>query len=284
MASVAPSLTVLVATYERHEALDAVLRGLSLQSDSEFQVVVTDDGSGPDTRAVVESWQGAFTDALVHVRQPDEGYRLALVRNRGALAAHGDYLVFMDGDCIPRRGFVRALRASALPGWFVAGRRLELGPDLSAKVRTGTLAAERWSTARWLLEPGFDRSGLWTLTPRDRRRTGRDRLPEFEPHANAYGFLFGVWRSDFERANGFDSRYVGWGEEDVDLAVRLRRLGLRCGHAGPEATLLHLWHSSSKPAGRRNAPILEETQSGDSVEAVSGLRELKAELAAQLTA
>src|SRR5262249_20142042 len=144
-------------------------RGLSLQSDSEFQVVITDDGSGRDTRAVVESWQRAFAESLVHVWQPDDGYRLALVRNRGALAAQGDYLVFMDGDCIPRRGFVRALRASALPGWFVAGRRLELGPDLSAKVRSGALAAEGWSAARWLLEPGLDRPGLWTLTGRDRR-------------------------------------------------------------------------------------------------------------------
>jgi GT2 family glycosyltransferase len=284
MSSAAPRLTILVSTYERHDALDAVLRGLSQQSDTEFEVVVTDDGSGPDTRAVVENWQTAFGEALVHIWQPDEGYRLALVRNRGALAAHGDYLVFMDGDCVPRRGFVRALRESAQPGWFVAGRRLELGPDLSTKVRSGAVSASRWSLARWMLQPGFDRGGLWALTPRDRRRTGNDRLPEFEPHANAYGFLFGVSRSDFERANGFDARYVGWGEEDVDLALRLRRLGLKCGHAGPEATLLHLWHPPSKPAGRRNAPLLAETESGNSVEAVSGLRELRAGLAGQLTA
>ena len=65
-------------------------------------------------------------------------------------------------------------------------------------------------------------------------------------------------REDFERVNGFDMRYEGWGEEDIDLAVRLRRLGLRCGWPGPQGTLLHLWHESRK-GPRPNAGLLEET-------------------------
>jgi glycosyltransferase involved in cell wall biosynthesis len=277
------SLSVLLSTYERPRELAALLRALADQSDREFQLVITDDGSGPEIRDIVERWRGVFGESLVHVWQPDEGYRLGLVRNRGALAARGDYLVFLDGDCIPRRRFVEAMRRAAIPGWFVAGRRLELGGDLSARVLDEHVPVQRWSLRRFALRKRGV-IGLSALTARDRRRVGRTGVPEFEPHANAYGFLLGLARADFERANGFDARFVGWGEEDVDLAARLRRLGLRCGHAGPQATVLHLWHPPSKPPGERNQPLLLESEESARAEAVVGLRELQAELAAQSSA
>ena len=266
------SLSVVVATYERPQALDAVLFGLSEQSDPHFEVVVADDGSGPETTAVVARWQEPFGDRLRHVRQPDEGFRLARVKNLGAREARGDFLALIDGDAIPRRGFTAALRASAVDGWFVAGKRLELDQALSEQVLAERLPVHRWSLARWLRERGHA-TPLAALTPRDRRRPGRDGLPEFVPHANRYGVLFGVWRQDLERANGFDVRYEGWGEEDIDLAVRLGRLGLRCGWPGPRGTVLHLWHETRK-GERPNAALLAETRTSDRVAAVNGLRAL----------
>ena len=128
------ALSVVVSTYERPDALDAVLWALSEQTDSDFDVVVADDGSGPETEAVVECWQGELGSRLAHVRQPDEGFRLALVRNRAARAARGDVLVFLDGDCVPRRGLVRALVRAARPGWFLGSRRLMLSEVLTARV------------------------------------------------------------------------------------------------------------------------------------------------------
>jgi GT2 family glycosyltransferase len=266
------TLSVVVSTYERPAELEAVLRGLAQQSDRDFELVIADDGSGPEAQALVERCRELFAEGLVHAVQPDEGYRLALARNRAALAAGGDYLVFMDGDCVPRPGFVAALRRAALPGWFVAGRRVELGQELSRRVLDDQPAIGGWSVPHLALK-GV--RGLNALTARDRRIAGRAGVPEFEPHANAYGFLLGLSRADFARANGFDSRFVGWGEEDVDLAIRLRRLSLRCGHAGPQATLLHLWHPPSKPAGERNAALLAETEQSTRAEAVEGLRELQ---------
>ena len=69
-------------------------------------------------------------------------------------------------------------------------------------------------------------------------------------------------------------RFEGWGEEDVDIAVRLRRIGLRCGHAGPDATLIHLWHESDVPRERPNWYLLQQTERGDRVDSVEGIREL----------
>ena len=120
------TISVIVATYEWPEALDAVLFALSEQSDPDFEVVVADDGSGPETTATVERWRDTFGERLRHVRQDDAGYRLARVKNLGVGAAGGDFLAMIDGDSVPRRGFVEAIRKSALPGWFLGGKRLEL--------------------------------------------------------------------------------------------------------------------------------------------------------------
>jgi glycosyltransferase involved in cell wall biosynthesis len=270
--AVGGSLSVVVNTHERPRALDAVLRALAEQSDPEFDVVVADDGSGVETKRVVEDWREAFGRRLRHVWQPDEGFRLALARNRGALAARGRYLVFLDGDVVPRHRFVQAMRASARPGWFVAGRRLELSRALTERVLEEKAPIHRNSLLDWI-RLRKDVSSLSVLTFRDRRTVG-SRAPEFEPHGRAYGFLLGVAREDFERANGYDSRFVGWGEEDVDLAMRLRRLGLRCGHAGPQATVLHLWHPPRDEDGRTNWRLLQETAANGRVEAERGLYEL----------
>jgi glycosyltransferase involved in cell wall biosynthesis/GT2 family glycosyltransferase len=272
-----PRVSVVVSTYDWPEALDVLLEALAEQSDGDFEVVVADDGSGPATGAVVESWRGRFGDRLSHVWQPDQGYRLARARNLGALSSSGDVLAFLDGDCLPARHFVRALRASALPGWFVGGRRVALSPGLSQRILAREVAAHSWSRLRWLrTRAEIDR--VAPLTPRDRRKAGRERLLDFEPVERAYGSGFGVRRDDLDCANGYDTRFVGWGEEDVDLAVRLRRLGLRCGHAGPRATLFHLWHPTRKEHGRPNWWLLQETERSDRLEAVEGLRELAAEL------
>jgi GT2 family glycosyltransferase len=287
MMSSTPSLSIVVVTYDWPEALDAVLRALSEQRETCFEVIVADDGSGPGTATVVERWQETFgADRLRYVGQPHDGWRQARNRNLGALSARGDYLVFLDGDCLVRRGFMASVRRAALPGWFLASKRLHLSPALSKRVVENATPVWRWSTFRWLLYAPYE---LFTshreagspgvlLPLRDRRRPWRPSHGEFSPPYNAYGFFFGVSRGDFERVNGFDMRFVGWGGEDEDLAVRLRRAGLRCGWPGPQATLLHLWHSAKKGTMPSNAPLVEETKAGTHVEALTGIRELALEL------
>jgi len=266
-------LGVVVSTYEWPEALHAVLRALADQSDRDFVLVVADDGSGADTATVVDSWRSAFGERLAHAWQPDEGFRLARALNLGALALEADYLVFMHGESVPRQHFVRALRSCIEPRWFVAGRRMDLSSALTARVLESELDIQRWGMLDWLRARSHA-APLISLTRRDRRKVGARRLSEFVPHDRTYGYLLGVARSDFERVNGYDMRYEGWGEEDVDIATRLRRIGLRCGHAGPDATLIHLAHESDIPDNRANWHLLQETEQSDRVVAVEGLREL----------
>jgi N-terminal domain of galactosyltransferase len=195
--------------------------------------------------------------------------------------------VFLDGDCLPRKRFVEAVRRAALPGWFLASKRLNLSAGLSRRVLERRVPVWRWSALRWFLTAPREvlvapreagRPGL--LVPvRDRRRPWRPKLPDFAPPYDGYGFCLVVARDEFARVNGFDQRFTGWGGEDVDLAIRLRRAGLRCGWPGARATLLHLWHGERKGQAASNRSLLHETESSSRIEARVGLRELAIEAA-----
>jgi len=276
-----PSLSVVVNTYNWPEALDVVLRAFADQTDPAFEIVIADDGSSAPTADVVNRWLPAFGDRLVHVRHADEGFRRARILNLAAIEASGDCLAFMDGDCIPRVGFVASVRRAALAGWFLSTKRLDLGESFSGRVLRGELAVWRWSTAAWMIRAReVARRPGYFISLRDRRRPWRPDQADFDAPA---GFFCAVLRDDFERVRGWDMRFEGWGCEDIDFILRLRRIGLRCGSPGPGATLLHLWHEKAwNPEDEQflaNEQLLFETQASERIEAVVGLREFAFELA-----
>lgn len=239
-------ISVIVATYNRPDALEAVLRSLAKQNDNKFEVVVADDGSGPDTAAVVAHAQRAFAVPLSHVWQPDTGFRLAAARNRATARATGEYLIYLDGDCVVNRRFVRAHRALAEPGWCVAGGRILLSEPFTAAVLADHIAVEDWNIARTMVGAAQGKinralASMWLpLGPLRRLRSRRwQRLR---------GCNFSAFRADVERVNGFDECFQGWGFEDSDFAARLIAAGVRIKNARMATNVYHLWHRESDRA------------------------------------
>ena len=272
-----PRISVVVATYEEPTFLDTTLRALAEQEpDPAVEVVVADDGSGDSVAAVVADWQRLLT--LRHVWQPDEGFRKARALNRAALEATGDYLVFLDADCVPRRGFLDSIRTAARPDWFLTTKRLDLGEAFTARVLGERLPVWRWTAVEWLLRAPQEVGRPGFLVPgRDRRRPWRPEQPDFVPPFGAY-CLFGLTRERFVAVNGYDARCTRSDDgEDQDLAIRLLRSGLRCGWPGPAATLLHLWHAVRGDKTFDTEPLFRATERGTHVEAQVGLRELEDE-------
>src|SRR5262245_5209583 len=138
-------ITVIVSIYNRPDALNAVLRGLSRQTDRNFEVIASDDGSPPSTAVVVDSWKGRLGVPLAHVWHEHDGFRAPEISNRAILKSRGSYCVFLGGDCIPRPGFVAAHRRLAEPGWFVFGNRILMLDELTSACLRDGVEPETWS-------------------------------------------------------------------------------------------------------------------------------------------
>jgi glycosyltransferase involved in cell wall biosynthesis len=276
-------ISVVVTTYNREDALDAVLRGLAAQTDRNFEIVVADDGSAPQTARLVEAWSKRLPVPIRHVWQEDKGFRTGEIRNRGIRASSGALCIFLDGDCIPRADFVAQHRRLAEPGWFVTGNRILMSRALTETALQNRREVEAWSLGALLrqrLSGGINR-----LVPALRVALGPLRRLRRNDWRGAHTCNLAVARCDLDAVDGFDSVYTGWGLEDSDLVVRLLHAGVRRKEGWCATDVLHLWHPqhdrSRLPA---NQARLEEVMQGSRMRAVRGLSSLTAEAVAPAAA
>ena len=124
-------ISVIVTTYNRPEALSLILKAFNYQTDRDFEVIIADDGSGKDTRKIINRMIIDSNYPITYVWHEDDGFRQSMIRNRAILKAKGDYLVFLDEDCIPRRSFIENHRKLAQRGYLVAGNRLSVSEEFS---------------------------------------------------------------------------------------------------------------------------------------------------------
>jgi glycosyltransferase involved in cell wall biosynthesis len=248
-----PSTSLVIATYNWPAALDVVLRSVRAQRRLPDEVLVADDGSGADTRAVIEAHQADFPVPLRHVWHEDRGFRLAAIRNMAIREASGEYILQVDGDMVLGHRFVEAHQRFSRAGSYAQGSRCLVSPSLTER-----LLRER----RWRI-PAFtrgirNRQNSWYLPwlsplvrgPRDANRRTR-------------GCHMAFWRRDLEAVNGYDERFVGWGREDSELAARLIHAGVRRRNFKYGAVAYHLWHpevtarASDENEARYDATIRE---------------------------
>jgi glycosyltransferase involved in cell wall biosynthesis len=273
MARKADLISVVVSTYNREDALDAVLRSLSRQTDQQFEVVVADDGSDAATGRLIERWSARMPVAVQHVRHEDRGFRLAEIRNRAILASAGSYCIFLDGDCLVRRDFVATHRSLAEPRCFVTGNRVQLSQELSRRILAEKLDAETWPIRRWVTRR--IRGDVNRVVPLLRLPLGPLRKRIGRRWRGAQGCNMAFFRADLERVDGFDAAFTGWGREDSDLFVRLIRAGVLRKDGRLATTVLHLWHpQSDRSLLPGNQEKLDLLLRGERVRASQGLSAL----------
>jgi glycosyltransferase involved in cell wall biosynthesis len=242
---------VIVSTFEQPDWLDLCLQAWGRQVAAPCQILVADDGSGPETAAVIER-RGAVQ--IRRERRDDRFGKCAAV-NRAVERARAlgfEYLLFTDGDCLPAHDLLDRHLAEARPGRFVAGGVVRLSREASESLRPEDV----------------DRGVYERDTRRDKHRYS---LPRFAGHlldavcsrstpwkgGNSSAFL-----ADLLKVNGYDERF-GWGSEDKELGVRLEHAGVRGFSIRYSAPVFHLWHE--RPYVRvedvaKNRVLLAETR------------------------
>lgn len=229
-------ISVAVITYNWPDALELVLTALAAQSELPHEVIVTDDGSQPATRELLERLARDYPVRLVHLWQPDDGARMSRARNRAIAAAQGDYIILLDGDMVAERHFIADHRTFARRGCFVQGSRVLTDAELTRRM-----------LEQHMTMPGFFSRGV------DRRRHTL-HLPVLarcyaRPSTKRRGIKscnMGFWRDDLVRVNGFNEAMTGWGREDTELAVRAFHAGLLRRDVRFSALATHLYHRTRK--------------------------------------
>lgn len=268
--------SVVVSTYNQPRALELSLAGLLAQSCRDFEIVVADDGSGDETRAVVERARGGDLP-VVHVWHPDEGFRKTEILNRAVVAASADYLVFTDGDCIPRADWVATHLRLARPGAFLSGGYLKLPADVSARITAADVRAGHATDLAWLRAHGWRprRHALRLLTG-DVVPTLLDRVTTTGATWN--GHNASTWKEAIVAANGFDLDMT-YGGEDRALGERLVNAGLRGVQIRHRAPVVHLDHPRpymSAEGIRRNREVRARIRRNRETRARLGIAELTA--------
>jgi glycosyltransferase involved in cell wall biosynthesis len=231
---------VIVTTYNRPDALAAVLAGYLAQSNRGFELLIADDGSTDDTRALIDEFRSQAPFPVKHVWQEDRGFRAAAIRNRAVAATSADYVIFSDGDCVPGSSFIRRHLEMAERGWFVAGNRILLSARFTDRMLRHRLPIHEWRAGAWL--SAWAQRDINRLLPLLSLPEGPLRRAAPQRWQGVKTCNLAVWRDDLVRVNGLDEAYSGWGLEDSDLVIRLLHAGVRHKSARFATPLFHLWH------------------------------------------
>jgi len=254
-------LSVIVPTYNAPRELDLCLCGLSRQTLKPAEVLIADDGSTSETRDLVGSWAKDLGCELRHVWQCDRGYRKARIVNEAVRRSRGDRLVFLDGDTIPHSRWLEDHQLAADDSRVLCGRRVRLGPKISAKldrafVREGRLEWDSGPLLRSFLVGDTQR---YTLGIRLAPWLARC----FHPRPRKLmGVNFSLPRRAYEDVNGYDEDWEVYGHEDRDLELRLLRSGYPFFPLLNRAVAFHV-HHPMRPISEKTRALIQAQEASD---------------------
>ncbi|HEY0589084.1 MAG TPA: glycosyltransferase family 2 protein [Pseudoduganella sp.] len=271
----ASTISLIITTYNRPDALTAVVEACFAQDDRNFEIIIADDGSTNNTRETIAALQARSPVPMKHVWQEDIGFRAARARNLGTLAAQGEYIIFIDGDCVPQKDFIANHRRLAKRGYVVTGSRVLLSEAYTRRLLDQHLDIQRLGALEKLklyLTGNANKCLQTMLTLPDLGRESKRFTWRRIKSCN-----MAAWRSDLDLVNGFDESFTGWGHEDSDLVLRLFNAGVLRKSGAFATEVYHLWHREAKrDQESSNRKVVLQRAQDKTTQAVAGLRELRA--------
>lgn len=236
-------VSVIISTYNAPVWLEKVLWGYACQIHKDFEIVIADDGSGVETQNVIRFFQENTDLEIYHVWHEDKGYRRQIILNQAIIASHTDYLIFTDGDCIPRNDFILTHVMQAEKGCFLSGGYCKLPMDISRVISKENILNRQSFKLTWLLSLG--KVGI----SQSRKLFAKGRLADLMDYVTPAKATFNncnssAWKSDLIAVNGYDER-MQYGGADREMGERLVNYGIIGKQIRHRAIVLHLDHTRS---------------------------------------
>lgn len=233
-------LSVIITTYNSEEWLQKVLVGYSVQTEQDFEVVIADDGSTEKTKAVIESFQNQFKFPIVHVWQEDNGFQKCKILNKAILKTKSDYLLFTDGDCIPRKDFVAQHIKYQEEGYFLSGGYFKLPMETSHKISLENIQNQDCFSISWLIKNGVSKT--FKLSKLTKITLFANFMNWLTPTKRTFnGHNTSCFKKDLIAINGFNEE-MQYGGLDREVGERLFNYGILSKQIRYSAVCLHLDH------------------------------------------
>lgn len=265
-------VSVIFTTYNSPEWLKKVLIGFFNQSYQGFEIIIADDGSRPETRDLIEILKVSSPVPIQHIWQEDDGFQKCRIMNKAIAAAKGDYIIFTDGDCIPRRDFVAQHVQLSEHNTYLSGGYFKLPMDISLAITEDDIVNQRPFDPNWLVAQGMKKTHKFMkLTAKGK---WADFLNWLSPTRKTWnGHNASCYKKDILAVNGFEER-MQYGGEDCEFGDRLTNHGLKAKRIRYSAVCVHLDHKRGYVTPEmlaKNWAIRKETQKKKSVKAKLGL-------------
>ena len=256
------TVSLIITTYNWKEALELSLLSALDQTQPAYEIIIADDGSREDTRDLVSLITGNCQVPIYHIWQEDKGFRAARIRNKAMAQATGQYIIFIDGDIILHKSFIKDHEEAARPRFFSQGSRVLLNSSKSARVlkekqRFFSFFESGLKNRKNAIHSGF----LSRLVTRKSKNLNGIRTSNFA-----------FWRADGIAVNGFNEDFEGWGREDSEFAARLMTSGVQRQTLRFRALSFHLFHpANSRCSLERNDRLLEQAIRTGSTWCINGI-------------
>ncbi len=251
-------ISVIITTYNSEEWLKKVLFGYLNQTETDFEVVIADDGSTEKTKQVITEFSSKFKYPIVHVWQEDHGFQKCKILNKAILQTNSNYILFTDGDCIPREDFVATHLKHKEKGFFLSGGYFKLPMKTSQAIEEKDIISKQCFDLFWLAKNGVKTN--FKLTKLIRFKPFILFMNWVTPTKKTFnGHNTSCYKQDLIAVNGFNES-MQYGGLDREIGERMFNLGIRSKQIRYSAICLHLDHARSyfsKEKFQENSKIRE---------------------------
>jgi len=239
-------VSLIISVYKKIELLDLIFEALKKQTFRDFEVIISDDGSGSDMEDFVNLKSKELSFPVKHIFHEDNGFRKNKILNKSIVNSSGEYLIFLDGDCIPHNEFIKEHFINRKDNTALCGRRVMLGKSISEKVLHERKIS--FSPLNLFFDSAFGGKNKTRYADDSiylRNKIFRKIISRQK--TNLTGCNFSLHKNTILKINGFDENYTGAGiGEDSDIEFRLKLSGAGFMSVKNLAIIYHIFHEQTK--------------------------------------
>lgn len=224
--------SLVTPTYNWPNALELLLLSVKNQTVLPGEVIIADDGSKSDTKALIEKFQEDFPVPLIHVWHEDEGNQKPKIMNKALAIAKYEYIIEIDGDIIMHPNFIEDHLKYAEKGKYLFGSRVNIQKNILDTIFNKKIIYFHF------LSRGIKKRGRAFHIPflMNFAKTIKNRSSKLR------GCNMSFWKEDFIKINGFNEDLFGWGIDDSEMIQRLHNIGINGKRLKNVAIAYHIYH------------------------------------------